>query len=292
MELDEDSVFSHPAVLRTTDFFSQIKHCAHIPSLLTLVIVAVAVYTPSMERHVQGAIPMLLRDILNAQFNKVYSLQTLSDTTGAAGGMDLMLMATFSIFCVAGPLLRAVLIVILHMLQFNGNSEHIRIRVLLSKTVLFLGAFCAWEVFIVAMAMVEMLMPSITDTILNTPFCKHVSQGDDHGSCLQVAFARTHIFYAVIVGFVFLVTMTEYQQYVVKQERSAAGGVPYVVLNNNSPSGQDNDGGEDHPLRLQEQSSQDYVQDPRQRLTDLAAAMEEDSRHGREPQAHTETEIV
>ena len=63
----------------------------------------------TMERLVYGAGPKLLHEILGVDWERGYSFQSLMWTTGAAGGWDYMLMGTFGLFCVVGPVVRAAL---------------------------------------------------------------------------------------------------------------------------------------------------------------------------------------
>ena len=123
-------------------------------------------------------------------------------TTGAAGGWDFMLMATFSLFCVLGPILRSVLCVLVSILDKSSVLRRVFVPPV-SLFINFMGAFCAWEVFVIAILMVDMLMPSITNTIIQKPFCAEIS---DDGSCLQVEFnvLRSH-FQWIIVGGILLV---------------------------------------------------------------------------------------
>jgi len=73
--------------------------CTHgCVSLLVLILSISATSYVTLERRVYGAIPMLLHDILGVEWGQSYSLHTLSVTTGAAGGWDVLLMATFSLF--------------------------------------------------------------------------------------------------------------------------------------------------------------------------------------------------
>mmetsp|Transcript_21084 Transcript_21084/g.58615 ORF Transcript_21084/g.58615 Transcript_21084/m.58615 type:complete len:200 (-) Transcript_21084:588-1187(-) len=112
-------------------------------------------------------------------------------TTGAAGGMDYMLMGTFGLFCVVGPVVRAVL------LFFTIVLDQCRISVdNLAVMVNFLGSFCAWEVFAIATIMVQMLMPSITDTIIRNPACASIS---DDGSCLKIEFNLVPIAFSMVL---------------------------------------------------------------------------------------------
>jgi hypothetical protein len=61
----------------------------------------------------------------------------------------------------------------------------------------FIGPFCAWEVFTVAIVMVDMLMPSITATIVMDDRCAQISED---GTCLEVEFAILRSFLLVLVS--------------------------------------------------------------------------------------------
>eukprot|EP00545_Synedropsis_sp_CCMP1620_P013542 CAMPEP_0119005264 /NCGR_PEP_ID=MMETSP1176-20130426/1618_1 /TAXON_ID=265551 /ORGANISM="Synedropsis recta cf, Strain CCMP1620" /LENGTH=566 /DNA_ID=CAMNT_0006957053 /DNA_START=64 /DNA_END=1761 /DNA_ORIENTATION=+ len=111
--------------------------CSHgFFSFLVLILAVCATTFVTMKREVHGAIPMLAQQILGIEFGKSYSLQSLSRTTGAAGGWDILLMCTFSLFIVFGPLLRSALCVLGHILP--GRLSTIQTFVDL------IGAFCAW----------------------------------------------------------------------------------------------------------------------------------------------------
>jgi len=161
--------------------------------LVTAIIVYLAAEMSTMERLVYGAGPKLLHEILGVDWQRPYSFQTLMWTTGAAGGWDYMLMGTFGLFCVVGPVVRAVLLFFTVLLdQFCVSVTN------LAVIVNFLGSFCAWEVFAIATIMVQMLMPSITDTIIRNPACSSIS---DDGSCLKIEFNLVPIaFTMVLIG--------------------------------------------------------------------------------------------
>mmetsp|Transcript_26269 Transcript_26269/g.61732 ORF Transcript_26269/g.61732 Transcript_26269/m.61732 type:complete len:385 (-) Transcript_26269:183-1337(-) len=159
----------------------------------------------TMERLVYGAGPKLLHEILGVDWERPYSFQTLMWTTGAAGGLDYMLMGTFGLFCVVGPVVRAVLLFLTVLLDYCCVSV-----ANLAVIVNFLGSFCAWEVFAIATIMVQMLMPSITDTIIRNPVCGSVS---DDGSCLKIEFNLVPVAFSMVliggssmVGFAWIVT--------------------------------------------------------------------------------------
>jgi len=159
-----------------------------------VVVVYLAAEMSTMERLVYGAGPKLLHEILGVDWQRPYSFQTLMWTTGAAGGMDYMLMGTFGLFCVVGPVVRAVL------LLFTVLLDQCRVRDVsvdnLAVIVNFLGSFCAWEVFAIATIMVQMLMPSITDTIVRNPACASIS---DDGSCLKIEFNLLPVAFAMVL---------------------------------------------------------------------------------------------
>ena len=172
-----------------------------IPTMITLIVVYLAAEMPTMERLVHGAGPKLLHEILGVDFQKPYSFQTLMWTTGAAGGFDYMLMGTFGLFCVVGPVVRAALLFLTVLLDQCCVSV-----ANLAVIVNFLGSFCAWEVFAIATIMVQMLMPSITDTIIRNPACGSIS---DDGSCLKIEFNLVPIaFSMVIIGGTSLVVLS------------------------------------------------------------------------------------
>jgi len=162
-----------------------------IPTMITLIVVYLAAEMPTMERLVHGAGPKLLHEILGVDFQKPYSFQTLMWTTGAAGGFDYMLMGTFGLFCVVGPVVRAALLFLTVLLDQCCVSV-----ANLAVIVNFLGSFCAWEVFAIATIMVQMLMPSITDTIIRNPACGSIS---DDGSCLKIEFNLVPIAFSMII---------------------------------------------------------------------------------------------
>jgi Paraquat-inducible protein A len=194
MELDSGSANVHPARPSTRPPQPASRHDMYllVGAILTAALVCVAIITPCMERRVDGAIPMLLQEILGVAWQRTYSLRGLVITTGAAGAWDILLMRTFNLFVVFGPIFRSLLCVF-------GLAVPLprKIRSLVLMTVDFVGAFCAWEVFVIAMFMVDMLMPSITDTIYNNPSCAQVSE---NGSCLKVEFNILTTFLLSMLG--------------------------------------------------------------------------------------------
>lgn len=181
-------------------------------SLVTTALIWYATDALSMERLLHGAGPQLLREVLGVDFEKQYSFQSLMWTTGAAGGWDWMLMGTFGLFCVVGPALRAVLVVATVLAdrwspsRSSAGAAPDGAVLVLAMAVNFVGSFCAWEVFAIAVVMVQMLMPSITDTIVTSPVCGKISSD---GSCLRVEFNVVPApFATVLVGGCLLVGLS------------------------------------------------------------------------------------
>ncbi|KAL3909340.1 MAG: hypothetical protein SGILL_008124 [Bacillariaceae sp.] len=172
-----------------------------LTACFTTVLVFLAVDMFTMERLVYGAGPKLLSDILGVSFEKLYSLRSLMWTTGAHGGWDTLLMASFGLFCVVGPFVRAALLSFMVLLdQFKVNVSG------LATLVSFIGSFCSWEVFAIALVMVQMLMPTITNTIVKNDVCGKIS---DDGSCLTVEFNVIPIaFSTMILGGIALVVLS------------------------------------------------------------------------------------
>jgi hypothetical protein len=167
----------------------------------TTLLVMAAVDWNTMERKVFGAGPEMLHDILGVDWERKYSLRGLMWTAGAHGGWDYMLMGTFGLFCVLGPAIRAVLLLVVALLdRCQLPVEPV------ANLVNFIGAFCSWEVFAIAIVMVQMLMPSITNTIIRNKVCQKIS---DDGSCLQVEFnILPWTFWTVVLGGVLLIAVS------------------------------------------------------------------------------------
>jgi len=164
---------------------------------VTAVIVLLATQTATMTRHAEGAIPSLLQDILGVSWQKPYSFFTLMEITGAAGGWDFLLMGTFALFIVIGPIVRSALCILALSQAIPANC-----RPFLASAIDFVGAFCAWEVLAVAVFMVDMQMPAITDTIVRKAQCALISAD---GSCFKVSFDISRTFLLIVGGGLLLV---------------------------------------------------------------------------------------
>ncbi|CAJ1949719.1 unnamed protein product [Cylindrotheca closterium] len=168
---------------------------------LTSILIFYGVDVDTMERQVKGAGPMMLHDILGVDWNTNYSLKSLMWTTGAAGSWDYLLMGTFALFIVLGPTVRAGLLETVTLFYQCHRPVSV-----LSTLIKFVGPFCAWEVFAIAIVMTQLLMPMITNTIIDNPACASIS---DDGSCLQVEFnILPYPFSAIVAGWILLCSMS------------------------------------------------------------------------------------
>jgi len=174
-------------------------------------LVLIAVYVQSLDRHVTGAGPHLLESVLGIVFDRQFSLVTLGQVLGDAGGWDKLLMGTFALFLIIGPLLRAVLCV----LAFLFGQ---RLPTLLVTVIDHLGAFCAWEVIILSAYLVSLLIPSTTSTILMKPECAVVSP-DTGNACLTVYFDPNEYFALIVSGGVLLILISQIPERIVAARR-------------------------------------------------------------------------
>jgi hypothetical protein len=177
-----------------------------------------------MQRLVYGGGPTLLHEILGMIWEKEYSILSLVQTTGDAGGWDTFLLLTFGMFAIVGPILRSLCLLLYVLLGLpeallSECIEHPRrrttlrlslykatstLRKMLLPIIDALGAFCCWEVLIVALIMIQMEIPAITDTIYNDDRCHEADPA--HGeTCIEVQFNVLDSFLTVILGWAVLI---------------------------------------------------------------------------------------
>lgn len=209
----------HPIPLPTTKSRLLKQTVMVVLSLISLPLVSYAVSLPTMERLVYGGAPTLLHDVLGMVWKQEYSLITLVATTGDAGGWDTFLMITFGMFVVVGPILRAVALTLhtiiglpvallgecleqprrrtsLRMVMYEFSST---IQKALRPFIDASGAFCSWEVLIIALLMIQAEMPSITDTIHEDDRCMEADP--QHGrTCIEVQFNVKDNFLLVVIA--------------------------------------------------------------------------------------------
>ena len=193
-------------------------------ALTSLPLVCYAVTLPTMERQVYGGGPQLLHEVLGMRWEKEYSLTTLVKTTGDAGGWDTFLMVTFGLFAVVGPIMRSVCLIMHALLGvpvavlgelIERPRQRTALRVLMFRlssllrrglvvAIDSLGAFVCWEVLMVALVMIQLEMPSITDTIYDDDRCEEADP--EHGrTCIEVQFNATDSFFVVGIAWAVLV---------------------------------------------------------------------------------------
>jgi len=216
---------SHSSIPSPTTNGYLLKHVLlALLSISSLPLVCFAVSLPTMERLVYGGGPTLLHEVLGMIWEKQYSLISLVKTTGDAGGWDIFLMLTFGMFAIVGPILRSCCL-ILHVLLglpvalLGDCIERPRQRTTL-RMVLYqatytlrrallpvidsLGAFGCWEVLIVALLMIQLEMPSITDTIHQDDRCKEADP--EHGrTCIEVQFNAMDNFLVIGIAWAVLI---------------------------------------------------------------------------------------
>lgn len=192
-------------------------------SIVSLPFVYYSVTLPTMQRLVYGGVPTLLHEVVGMVWEQEYSLITLVKTTGDAGGWDKFLMLTFGMFVVVGPIIRAVCLTLhaclgvpvallqdcierprhrtnVRLVLYHATSE---LQKALRPTIDFFGAFCSWEVLTVALIMIQLEMPSITDTIYQDDKCQEADP--EHGrTCIEVQFNALDEFLIIIVSFFIL----------------------------------------------------------------------------------------
>lgn len=193
-------------------------------SLSSLPFVCYAVALPTMERLVYGGGPTLLHEVLGMVWEMEYSLLSLVKTTGDAGGWDTFLMLTFGLFAIVGPILRSICLILHVLLGMVATLlgiclERPRQRTTLRKAVYkvicavrmallllidALGVICCWEVLLVALIMIQLEMPSITDTIYQDDRCKEVDP--NHGkTCIEVQFNALDTILTIVVAWFILI---------------------------------------------------------------------------------------
>lgn len=177
-------------------------------SFVTLLVVLLGTLLVTTERKVHGALPSFLHELLGVEWTMEYNFWRLGWVTGKAGGRDYMLMGTFVWFVIAGPLLRSVLNIVASFRTETPGMNVLQVarvkrqRRNLSNWIDFVGAFCAWEVVTVSSMMVDLLMPSVTSTILNDARCGKLGQGTSQ--CFESEFNMTRMFAFVVVGWILL----------------------------------------------------------------------------------------
>jgi len=157
---------------------------------------------PTMERKVIGAIPEIAQNVMGISWERPYSLRSLVQVSGAEGGLDYMLMGTFALFVLVGPIVRSILCVANLIMPWTKSCHE-----LLLTAINIVGAFSAWEVFAIATYMVDDLIPTVTNTIIQKQICNQLSP--ETNSCLMIEFNILDSFVGlVVVGGTLLVLLS------------------------------------------------------------------------------------
>jgi len=191
-----------------------------ILTITALSLILMAVYLPTMDRVIGGKLTEIIRDILGVDWDRSYSLHTLMSETGAAGGHDHLLMWTFALFVVVGPILRIFLILLDALLDLccstTQNNSHdddddacdydkSRSHNVLQTLIDSIGAFCAWEVLVISVFMVgTLVMPPSTRAIIQDEQCSPWLSPEERSkekSCFEAVFdMRPSSFGFCVVG--------------------------------------------------------------------------------------------
>ena len=79
------------------------------------------------------------------------------------------------------------------------------VRKALLRAIDALGALCCWEVLFVALIMIQLEMPSITDTIYQDGRCQEIDP--HHGkTCIEVQFNALDSILTIVVAWIILIT--------------------------------------------------------------------------------------
>lgn len=238
---DNNSILlRHPGPTPTTNSRLLKYTMMVILSIISVPLVSYAVSLPTMERQVYGGIPTIVHDVVGMIWVQEYSLTSLVATTGDAGGWDTFLMITFGIFVIVGPILRSIALILhvilgLSVALFGECIEQPRrrtsLRIFLYELTIAVqkalrpfidasGAFCSWEVLIVALLMIQAEMPSITDTIYEDDRCMEVDP--KHGrTCIEVQFNVKDNFLLVAIAYVVLVAASAFVMDLATNEEGA-----------------------------------------------------------------------
>eukprot|EP00924_Labyrinthula_sp_SR-Ha-C_P004347 maker-scaffold_3-snap-gene-21.4-mRNA-1 protein AED:0.03 eAED:0.03 QI:49/1/1/1/1/1/5/54/561 len=166
-----------------------------------------SVWIPTMERNVPGSIPSVINETLFYDFKEKVSLATLTELIGVKGGWDYFLRLFFLVFCVVGPLFRLISIIVLLCVPMTEKwHKHV------CALVHHLGAFCALDVFFLAMILVQVEIGQLSNTIIDqdSKFCKTLLYAGYSESCLTINFNITLAFFTVLFQYGAMLLLSNY----------------------------------------------------------------------------------
>jgi len=153
--------------------------------VLALTCAILGAFLPMMRRRVPGSIMNIVRDDLEVDLTREYSILHLVELTGVAGGPDYLLCFAFGLFVLVGPIFRGFIICLLAFVPLPSRPQ--RKLAFFTNT---LGVFSGWDVLLVAFALVRLEMPRITQGIVSPslPICKLLHQLGKEPYCISIEF--------------------------------------------------------------------------------------------------------
>jgi hypothetical protein len=153
--------------------------------LLGLAFAIGGVFLPTLERRAPGSIMNIVRDDLDVDFVRDFSIFNLVELTGVAGGPDYLLCFAFGLFVMFGPIFRGLVICLLALVPLPSRPQ--RKLAFYTNT---LGVFSGWDVLLVAFVLVRLEMPRITQGIVSPslPICRLLHQLGSEPYCISIEF--------------------------------------------------------------------------------------------------------
>ena len=129
-------------------------------------------------------------------FARKYSIYSLAELAGAAGGPDYFLMGVFGLFVVVGPILRSFSTVVLVLAPLTSRQQE--------KLAIFVnafGVFSALDVLLLAFFLVGLEMPKITAGIVSPsePVCRVLHQLGESEYCVSIELLYIHPWFGLVV---------------------------------------------------------------------------------------------
>jgi len=177
-------------------------HWLPMLSVCGLVLVVAAVFLPTLRRKVPGSITDLIVDDLDLNFERTYSVFSLAQLAGAAGGPDYILMSVFALFVVVGPIARSLLVVTLVLAPLTSKQQE-RLAFLVNS----IGVFSALDVLLLAFFLVGLEMPKITAGIVSPsqPVCMVLHQLGESAYCISIEFLYEWPQFFIVIAAYFIV---------------------------------------------------------------------------------------
>lgn len=172
--------------------------------LLQLCVAASALFVPLFRRNVPGSLPAFLR-AHSIDFDATFSVVDVWILSSKGGGLDYLMVATFGIFLVLGPLIRPVSLLVLMLLPMTRRSQASLHA--LSK---YVSVFYAYEVLLVAVPLISTAIGPLSKDLINgdtpvigdavcTPLSAKFNRPGDH-RCLEIAVTAASGYWVVVAA--------------------------------------------------------------------------------------------